>query len=125
MLKTEISSKIPLLLGLSAPPIKDQVESQGLTLLNHELWERRHTAMNLLNIGGFLTAIEVERIAQRLMTGICQDAYFEEAVREVEAEAAAEAAPAAPAPPLPHQEWSAGELDAYLADEGHLPRQGQ
>jgi hypothetical protein len=51
------------------------------------------------------------------MTGICQDAYFEEAVREVEAEAAAEAVPAAPAPPPPHQEPSAGELDSYLARE--------
>ena len=125
MLKTEISSKIPLVLGLSAPPIKDQVESQGLTLPSHELWERRHTALNLLNLGGFLTTIECERIAQRLMTGICQDAYFEELVREVEAEAAAEAVPAAPAPPAPHQKPSVRELDAYLADEGHLPEQGQ
>ena len=114
MLKTEISSRLPLILGLLAPPIKQQVEKQGLTLCNHDLWERRHAALNLLSVGCLLTDAEILRITQRLMKGISQDCYFEQVVKEAEAEVAVvAAAPASPAPCA--GDWDAGELEAYLA----------
>jgi hypothetical protein len=114
MLKTEFPSQIPLVLGALAPPIKGQIEAQGLTLPSHEIWEKRHAAWNLLRIGGLLTDTEVERIARRLVKGIAQDAHFERAVSELEAEVAA----ACPASPAPEGEVTGSELDTYLAPEG-------
>jgi hypothetical protein len=122
MLKTQISSRLPLILGLLAPPIKEQVEGQGLTLANHGLWEQRHAALNLLSVGCLLTDAEILRITQRLMKGISQDCYFEQAVKEAEAEVAV--VTTAPSSLAPCTGACTGELEAYLAMGGVTAERG-
>lgn len=83
MLRTEFPTDIAITLGAMATPIKDQVAAAGMVLDNHEQWERRHQAWNLLRIGGFLTKAEVQRIGRRLVRGIAQDSHFDTARAEL------------------------------------------
>jgi hypothetical protein len=116
MLKTEFPSQISLVLGALAPPFKEQVEAMGMTLSNHEIWEERHRAWNLLRIGGFLTENEIKRVGQRLVRGIGQDVHFEKAVIDLAQEIAA-VAPAPPEPAESEEESAGGELAVYLTPE--------
>lgn len=117
MLKTEFPTHLPINLGLTVPLLKDQVEAQGLTLSNHQAWEERHAAWNLLRIGGFLTDCETSRIAERLKKALAQDVFFEKASQDLEAEV--KSATATPAPAAPEEEEAAGgELSVYLPPEG-------
>jgi hypothetical protein len=124
MLRTEFPTNIAINLGALMPPIKDQVEAAGMLLDNHEMWERRHQAWNLLRIGGFLTETEVKRIGRRLMRGIAQDAHFDTAKAELGAEILQElhikAGSAEPATPESSEGETVcvgeqgGELDRYI-----------
>ena len=126
MLRTEFPTSLPITLGALMPPIKDQVEAAGLVLDNHEMWERRHQAWNLLRIGGFFTDAEVQRIGRRLMRGIAQDAHFDTAKAELGAEILKELhietganEPAAEAEPAGEQ---GGELDRYIGMTVEAPQ---
>ncbi|MEB3320400.1 MAG: hypothetical protein VKI63_05625 [Cyanobium sp.] len=127
MLKTNFPDDIQITLGAMAPPLKQQVEAQGMSLANHELWEERHRAWNLLRIGGYLTDAETKRIGRRLVNGIGQDAHFEAAVHDLALELAgvAKGAGGAPAPGelVPttdgeHDPAAGGELGPYLGEPG-------
>jgi len=113
MLKTEFPSQISLVLGALAPSFKEQVEAMGMTLANHEIWEERHRAWNLLRIGGFLTENEIKRVGQRLVRGVGQDVHFEKAVMDLATEIAAVAS-APPEPSEPEEGATGGELTIYL-----------
>jgi hypothetical protein len=117
MLKTEFPTHIPVDLGLLVPPLKTQVEALGLALPNHELWDERHAAWNLLRVGGLLTESEVVRIAQRIKKALAQDVFFNKAATDLDAEVKGAAADPAPAAPE-EEEPAGGELTAYLPAEG-------
>ena len=71
-IKPDFDSRNVKIIGLSTDPLD-----------NHEQWERRHQAWNLLRIGGFLTKAEVQRIGRRLVRGIAQDSHFDTARAEL------------------------------------------
>lgn len=125
MLKTNFPDDIHITLGALARPLKEQVEAQGMTLANHELWEERHRAWNLLRIGGYLTDAETKRVGRRLVHGIGQDAHFETAVKDLALELAGVAKDAVPEPgePGPTTDGecdpaAGGELGPYLGEAG-------
>lgn len=125
MLKTNFPDDIHITLGALARPLKEQVEAQGMTLANHELWEERHRAWNLLRIGGYLTDAETKRVGRRLVHGIGQDAHFEAAVKDLAIELAGVAKETVPEPgdlvrvtDGEHDPAAGGELGPYLGEGG-------
>lgn len=127
MLKTNFPDDIHITLGALAPSLQQQVEAQGMTLANHELWEERHRAWNLLRIGGYLTDAETKRVGRRLVHGIGQDAHFEAAVKDLAVELAgvAQGGEGVPTPGnlVPTTDGEAdpaggGELGPYLGEAG-------
>jgi len=125
MLKTNFPDDIHITLGALALPLKQQVEAQGMTLANHELWEERHRAWNLLRIGGYFTDAETKRVGRRLVHGIGQDAHFEAAVKDLALELAGVAKDAVPGSSEPgattdgeRDPAAGGELGPYLGEAG-------
>jgi hypothetical protein len=125
MLKTNFPDDIHITLGALAPSLQQQVGAQGMSLANHELWEERHRAWNLLRIGGYLTDAETKRVGRRLVHGIGQDAHFEAAVKDLAVELAGVAQEATPTPgdlvPVTdgeHDPAAGGELGHYLGEAG-------
>lgn len=121
MLKTNFPDDIHITLGALARPLREQVEAQGMTLANHELWEERHRAWNLLRIGGYLTDAETRRIGRRLVHGIGQDAHFESAVKDLALELAGVAKKSDDLAPLTdgeHDPAASSELGPYLDEAG-------
>ena len=129
MLRAEFPTDIPVTLGACVPPIKQQVAAAGMTLNNHEMWERRHTAWNLLRIGGFLTEAEIQRIGHRLVRGISQDAHFDTLIhtaktslgQDIPQELRIEVEPTEPIAPdaTEGKPATAGELDRYIDVDPH------
>lgn len=141
MLKTNYPNRLAISLGALVPPIAEQVARHGLNLHNAEAWERRHRAWNLLRIGGYLTDAECERVANRLIKGIAQDAYYDTAldnlVEEITGAPPAAAAepqqepepacpmpgsepepePACPMPSAMSEPAPISQLEAYLRDD--------
>lgn len=74
----EFKYRLPVKLGLTCPPLADQVAEQGMLLPDAELWEQRHRAWNLLFVGGFLTDAEAERIGHRIITRVGAAACFQQ-----------------------------------------------
>jgi hypothetical protein len=122
-LRTDFKSDPLIELGLGVPPLEEQCARQGFVLKDAALWEERHKAWILLNLGGFLTNLELTRIGVRLMNGIRLSVGFEAALTQLRVpcienepeheapdpeEAAGEVA--LPLVPLP----SADALDSYL-----------
>jgi hypothetical protein len=126
MLRTEFPTNITITLGALMAPIKDQVEAAGMVLDNHEMWERRHQAWNLLRIGGFLTDAEVQRIGRRLVRGIAQDAHFDTAKAELGAEILKElhieTGANEPVVEVESAGEQGGELDRYIGMSEEVPQ---